>query len=621
VARLVGPDEGSREVRTINSAGLLKSKAGRSAVLYTDSGASSLANILTYPGGAAVSGSTVTIDAYSMLPLIQFPDGVDTLYAVVDGGPAWPIYARTDDRLDALAVADTAEAAARAAADTAEATSRAAADTAEATARAAAVAAEAAARAVADALLLRAINATDTTYGLSTGGSAAANSTALAAAFTAAAAASRPVYVPPGTYLHNGFSITTSLLGSPLSKSILHGSQITLSTSGLMLADLKLVSSSSTAVVSAHASDVKWYRVETTHDVGVTNHLAWDMFDVDRARVIDCKFGIGGLQLSGADDFFITGNYWDCNYENVNEPCHISAQSSGVFFGNTILNTTTDGVDCYSSGKRCVIVNNRFIGLRGASGLECKVVYSDDANNSSSASSLFEQTIIANNVFQNFNSSTTSTRVGIYAAYIDNRGTPAFAVEETNRGIIIANNVLADFNATDPGGGAVVSYQGIVFDGHNGMITGNVIRNMRAWNSATPVGIILFGETLDVSASPQGRRCQRARQPHRRRGGFDRRRYPRGEHGLLRDHRQHHSDRRSDRGDHEARCGGHRKRSVEPVPRRQQHLPVQQRGRVRRLDAEHGDPDRVLGQREHLQGLRGHHRQGGALGVHPQHRQ
>lgn len=103
MARLVGPDEGSREVKTINGGGFFKSKASRTATVYTDSGATSLADILTYPGGVAISGSVVTIDSYSMLPLIQFPDGVDTLYVVVDGGPAWAIYARTDDRLDTLA--------------------------------------------------------------------------------------------------------------------------------------------------------------------------------------------------------------------------------------------------------------------------------------------------------------------------------------------------------------------------------------------------------------------------------------------------------------------------------------------------------------------------------------
>jgi hypothetical protein len=102
VSRLIGPSEGSREVRYIDPTGVFKSKAGRTARFYTDAAATTLADILTYPGGVAYAGSAVTIDAYSMLPLIQFPDGVDTLYVVVDGGPAWPVYAREDDRLDVL---------------------------------------------------------------------------------------------------------------------------------------------------------------------------------------------------------------------------------------------------------------------------------------------------------------------------------------------------------------------------------------------------------------------------------------------------------------------------------------------------------------------------------------
>ena len=124
MTRLIGPDEASREVRTIDSQGRFIACRNRTATLYLDEAATVLADILTYPGGVAYEGSTVPIDAYSMLPLIQFPDGVDVLYVVVDGGPAWPVYARTDDRLDALAVS---VAAAQATADAAQAAAGAAA--------------------------------------------------------------------------------------------------------------------------------------------------------------------------------------------------------------------------------------------------------------------------------------------------------------------------------------------------------------------------------------------------------------------------------------------------------------------------------------------------------------
>ncbi len=109
MARLIGPDESSRKVETIDSLSrAFRSKAGRPATFYTDAAATQLANVLTYPAGAAIAGSTATIDTHSMLPLIQFPDGVDTLYVVVDSGPAWPVYARTDDRIDGLGTQITA---------------------------------------------------------------------------------------------------------------------------------------------------------------------------------------------------------------------------------------------------------------------------------------------------------------------------------------------------------------------------------------------------------------------------------------------------------------------------------------------------------------------------------
>lgn len=108
MARLIGPSEASREVKTIVSTagsinGLFRSKAGRPATFYLDAAATQLADILLDEDGSPLAGSTVEIDDYSMLPLIRFPDGVDKLFVVVDEGPAWPVYAREDDRLDALA--------------------------------------------------------------------------------------------------------------------------------------------------------------------------------------------------------------------------------------------------------------------------------------------------------------------------------------------------------------------------------------------------------------------------------------------------------------------------------------------------------------------------------------
>jgi hypothetical protein len=144
VARLIGPSEASRLVFTIVTTsgvtkGLFKSKALRPATFYNDpdptapptaelAAQGGLADILT-EAGAAIADSTVTIDPYSTLPLIQFPDGdppPDSLIIIVDGGPAWRVYAREDDRLDALReatrLAQEAAEAAQDAADAAQAT-------------------------------------------------------------------------------------------------------------------------------------------------------------------------------------------------------------------------------------------------------------------------------------------------------------------------------------------------------------------------------------------------------------------------------------------------------------------------------------------------------------------
>ncbi|HEY9415363.1 MAG TPA: hypothetical protein VIQ30_11435, partial [Pseudonocardia sp.] len=103
MARLIGPDEGSREVRSI-VAGVFQAKVNRPAQLWLNAAATVPATVYDL-NGTPIADSTVTVDVNSMLPLFQFPDGVDTLYATCDGGPAWPVYARTDDRLDAVEAA------------------------------------------------------------------------------------------------------------------------------------------------------------------------------------------------------------------------------------------------------------------------------------------------------------------------------------------------------------------------------------------------------------------------------------------------------------------------------------------------------------------------------------
>lgn len=100
MTRLLGPDENTRLVYT-SIGGTLRSAAGKTAIIYADSAASSFADILT-EGGAAVAGSALTVDTYSKIPIFQFPNGVDVVYTRVDEGPITALYARMDDRLDSL---------------------------------------------------------------------------------------------------------------------------------------------------------------------------------------------------------------------------------------------------------------------------------------------------------------------------------------------------------------------------------------------------------------------------------------------------------------------------------------------------------------------------------------
>lgn len=104
MAQLLGPDNSSRTVLL----GPAQSAHGRTATVYTDSAATSLATINVYDGtdtpGAAISGSAVTVDSESQIPQFWFPDGSDTLYVRVNGlATIKTVYADVDRRLDVVA--------------------------------------------------------------------------------------------------------------------------------------------------------------------------------------------------------------------------------------------------------------------------------------------------------------------------------------------------------------------------------------------------------------------------------------------------------------------------------------------------------------------------------------
>jgi hypothetical protein len=96
----VFPDD--RLVYRSSGRGLLPVAEGMAVAVYADNAGTVAADIRQADGTALPAGG-LTVDGYSRLPLWQGPaDGSDTLYVRVSGGPLTAVYARVDDRLDAV---------------------------------------------------------------------------------------------------------------------------------------------------------------------------------------------------------------------------------------------------------------------------------------------------------------------------------------------------------------------------------------------------------------------------------------------------------------------------------------------------------------------------------------
>lgn len=107
MAQLLGPDD--RQVKT-TARGVTTFYPNRSITVYLDEALTQLASINAFnvdtpsSPGAAVAGSQLRLDEDSMCPRFWFPDGVDTVYGHITRGPAVPLRASTDFRLDLLEV-------------------------------------------------------------------------------------------------------------------------------------------------------------------------------------------------------------------------------------------------------------------------------------------------------------------------------------------------------------------------------------------------------------------------------------------------------------------------------------------------------------------------------------
>lgn len=108
MAGLIGPAD--RWIYTVGAGNVLKAVKGAPSTFYLDEALTQVAPIRAIVGDALIAESTVLTDAFSRFPLFRFPeiDGVqiDTLFTSVgNNGPVIAVYARVDDRVDALEVA------------------------------------------------------------------------------------------------------------------------------------------------------------------------------------------------------------------------------------------------------------------------------------------------------------------------------------------------------------------------------------------------------------------------------------------------------------------------------------------------------------------------------------
>lgn len=112
---MLGPGVGPEgQLVYVLSGGDIRSAAGLTAVVFAGETGATLADIAEYDGtmvpGAVIPNSQVIVDTFSRLPRFWYPDGVDTVYVSVAGGPRIPLTAigiATDPLAVHLAGAET----------------------------------------------------------------------------------------------------------------------------------------------------------------------------------------------------------------------------------------------------------------------------------------------------------------------------------------------------------------------------------------------------------------------------------------------------------------------------------------------------------------------------------
>lgn len=278
-------------------------------------------------------------------------------------------------------------------------------------------------------------------------------------------------------------NVTCNIIGRGNSKLIIQ--RLNIKSNGITLSDFNIYAKDYCAigidgVTEQHYKDIVLKNIKLTYDsVVTTNWLFVRGQYVDNLTIQNCNSTIGGIQLVQCDNFEIKDNRIDGKWVNTNEAIHISQFSKGIIDGNTILNVN-EAMDLYTSGERCIITNNRIIGIN-TRGLELKVTLRDApyTGGSSDQQGYTECTIISGNLIKDIRPTVAGEICsGISVIYVDNRAIPSFEIAKTQRGLIITDNIIEDFYATYNASVGIAYFSGVVIEGHNCIISNNVFRNI-----------------------------------------------------------------------------------------------------------------------------------------------
>lgn len=311
----------------------------------------------------------------------------------------------------------------------------------------------------------------------------------------------KPVFFPQGTYLIGDVTASTDWIGL---NATVHCTRVR-PAAGVTIKDIDFVGRGATIMTIAGPDKVTVDGCSFTFDAGLTDFNAINTSASTEGLVVkNCKFYKGGIEMLQTTNFLITDNYFDMQSANTREPIHASLKSYGIISNNTILNTvTTDAIDIYSSGERSIVTGNRIIGIQYAA-IECKVILNDTGDGSSSTYGYVESTIISNNIIRTIVPGGAGETAVIYGAYLDNRGSPSEPASTGQVGLIISENIIEDF-INVVGDGYSHQVTGILYEGTNAVISGNVIRNLQSYDTArVNCGIQIAANTEATTANIAG---------------------------------------------------------------------------------------------------------------------